>query len=158
MKKSGFLSILILSICIFYSCSTEKYVPDPYANSIRPSVCGEWFLQSMCDSEGTYDISTDITLILPEKPRNGIHGSSGVNFYNGTADITDKGFFCGSLAVTSMDGDEELMEIEADFLRLLQLCDTISLEILPPAEEGTLEIRKLTLTNSAEGIQLEFIQ
>ena len=157
MKKS-FLALSALVMLMLYSCSTEKYVPDPYANSIRPSICGEWFLQSMQDSEGSYNINSEITLVLPEKPRNGLHGSSGVNLYNGTADITDKNFFCGSIAVTSIDGDDELMEIEAEFLRLLPLCDTISLEVLPPAEDDMLNLRKLILTNSAEGIRLEFVQ
>ena len=157
MKKLAFL-VLIVSLFVLYSCSTQKYVPDPYANSIRPSICGEWFLQSMRDSEGAYEINTEITLVLPEKPRNGMHGSSGVNLYNGTADITDKGFFCGTIAVTSVDGDEEAMETETEYLRLLPLCDTVTLEILPPQEDDMLEIRKLILTNKAEGVQLEFIQ
>lgn len=158
MKKSIFLAFPAVLMAVLFSCSTQKYVPDPYANSIRPSICGEWFLQSMCDSEGAYNINAEITLVLPEKPRNGLHGSTGVNLYNGTADITDKGFFCGSIAVTSMDGDEELLEIESEFLRLLPLCDTIALEVLPPTDEDTLQMRKLILTNKAEGISLEFIQ
>ena len=158
MKKSVFLPFAAILMAVLFSCSTQKYVPDPYANSIRPSICGEWFLQSMRDSESIYNINTEITLVLPENPRNGLHGSTGVNLYNGTADITDKGFFCGSIAVTSMDGDEELLETEAEFLRLLPLCDTISLEVLPPAEDDMLNLRKLVLTNSAEGIRLEFVQ
>ncbi len=157
MKKLAFLG-LIVSVFVLYSCSTQKYVPDPYANSIRPSICGEWFLQSMCDSDGSYEVNTEITLVLPEKPRNALHGSTGVNLYNGTADITDKGFFCGTIGVTKIDGDEEAMESEQEYLRLLPLCDTITLEVLPPADEDTLEMRKLILTNKAEGICIVFIQ
>ncbi|MBO4727988.1 MAG: META domain-containing protein [Spirochaetaceae bacterium] len=133
-------------------------MPDPYANSIRPSICGEWFLQSMCDSDGSYQVNTEITLVLPEKPRNALHGSTGVNLYNGTADITDKGFFCGTIGVTKMSGDDEALESEQEYLRLLPLCDTITLEVLPPADDDTLEMRRLILTNKAEGIRIVFIQ
>ena len=157
MKKLAFL-FLIVSVFVLYSCSTQKYVPDPYANSIRPSICGEWFLQSMCDSDGSYQVNTEITLVLPEKPRNALHGSTGVNLYNGTADITDKGFFCGTIGVTKMSGDDEALESEQEYLRLLPLCDTITLEVLPPADDDTLEMRRLILTNKAEGIRIVFIQ
>ena len=158
MKKSIFFTFAVVLMALLCSCSMSKYVPDPYANSIRPSICGEWFLQSMCDSDGSYEINDEITLVLPDNPRNGLHGSTGVNLYNGTADITDKDFFCGTIGVTKMDGDEEAMESEQEYLRLLPLCDTISLEVLPPADDDTLEMRKLILTNKAEGICLEFIQ
>lgn len=158
MKRFFLLFLLIVPLCVFFSCSTKKYAPDPYANSIRPSIYGEWVLRSMKDSDSTYEITSEVTLVFPEKPRNGLHGSAGVNFYNGTADITDKGFFCGTIAVTSMFGDEEDMETEANFLRLLKLCDTISVETLPPADKERLEMRLLVLSNNAEAVRLEFVQ
>lgn len=158
MNKFVKLSVIFTVVLLLVSCETKKYVPDPYANSIRPSICGEWFLQSMCDADDTYKIIGEMKIVLPEQPRNALHGSAGINLFSGTADIFEKDFFCGTIAVTSMVGDDDEMESEENFLRLLQLCNKIYVQVLPSQNENTLETRQLILANEAEGIRLEFVQ
>ncbi|MCQ2595186.1 MAG: META domain-containing protein [Treponemataceae bacterium] len=148
------LCALCFAILAISGCNSIKPYTPPPPETIRPKIVGEWFLIEMQDFEGSYYISDGISLILPESPENGLHGFAGVNLYNGSAEFTDKGFILGPIGVTKMLGDDEEMESEENFLRLLNLCTSVRVERITSEEGNTYP--RLILFNETDGVKLTF--
>lgn len=148
------LCALCFAMLAISGCNSIKPYTPPPPETIRPKIVGEWFLIEMQDFEGSYYISDGISLILPESPENGLHGFAGVNLYNGSAEFTDKGFILGPIGVTKMLGDDEEMESEENFLRLLNLCTSVRVERITSEEGNTCP--RLILFNETDGVKLTF--
>ena len=146
--KYSELIVLVSALFIFSGCKTEKYVPDPYADSIRPSITGTWKLVAMQENSVVYDVLNKITIIIPEDPPHSINGSTGINLYNGTAWIKSDEFKCGAIAVTKMTGSTEELQNESEYLHLLQLCNKIKMDT----------DSSLCIYNKENGAKLEFIK
>lgn len=157
MKKITRLATL-WAVCfvlfVMTGCESFKPYTPPPPETIRSKIIGEWFLIEMKDFEGSYYISDGISFILPESPENGLHGYAGVNLYNGSAEFTDKDFILGPIGTTKMMGEDEEMESEENFLRLLNLCTSVKLEKITN-EEGNI-YPCLVLFNETDGIKLTF--
>ena len=147
LNFSGFIA-LILAIIVLSGCNSTKSAPDPYANSIRPSITGTWKLVTMSDGTTTYHVFNKITLQIPEDPPHSINGNTGINLYNGTAWIKSEDFECGPLAVTKMTGTAEETENESNYLHLLRLCNKIKIE----------DNSSLCIYNKENGAKLDFIK
>ncbi len=149
-KFSGLIA-LVLILFVLSACKTEKYVPDSYADSIRPSITGTWKLVSMKESPVEYYVSNKITFIIPEDPPHSINGSTGINLYNGTAWIQSEDFTCGAIAVTKIAGTQEEEKNESEYLRLLKACNKIKY-----GKDGTQPV--LCIYNKEKTIELNFIK
>lgn len=155
-KAVAKLTLVFFAALMVAGCKSIKPAEvDPYANSIRPSILGEWVLVSMQDQNGSYNVVDGITINFPEEPRDSIFGNGGVNVYNGTVDVTDTKFVQGPIAVTKMAGDPVAMEAEDNYFRILSLCDKIKVEDVS-TENGT--TKKLVLYNTDKTVQLEFMK
>lgn len=146
-KFSALIALVVL-ISAVNGCSSTKAAPDPYANSIRPSITGTWKLVSMSDGIRTYHVFNKITLQIPEDPPHSINGTTGINLYNGTAWIKSEDFECGPLAVTKMTGSSEETENESNYLHLLRLCNKIKME----------DSSSLCIYNKENGVKLDFVK
>ena len=149
-KFSG-LIVLIFAVVVLSGCETQKYTPDPYADSIRPTITGTWKLVGMKEKPVEYIVSNKITFIIPEDPPHSINGSTGINLYNGTAWIQSEDFECGAIAVTKIAGTQEEEKNESDYLRLLKACNKIKC-----GKDGTQSV--LFIYNKEKSIELNFIK
>ena len=157
MKSFGKILLILAGVLVLFSifaCNSIKPYTPPPAETIRSKIVGEWFLIEMEDFEGTYYISDGISFVLPESPENGLHGFAGVNLYNGSAEFSDKDFILGPIGVTKMLGEDEEMESEENFLRLLSLCTSVKIEKITTADGNTYP--HLILFNETDGIKLTF--
>lgn len=159
LLKNPAIFAVCAAVCILVTaCSSLNKEFDPYANSIRPSILGDWVLVRMSDETGELHVTDGITMTLPEEPRNAIHGCAGVNLYNGVVDIPDKTFKAGAIGTTKMAGLPAAMESEQNYLRILALCNTIVVETVPAENAESLPLKRLILLNKEKNVRLEFVK
>lgn len=152
-------AIALIGICLgccMIGCKSTNVVQDPYANSLRPSIIGEWALVQMSDANGTHKVVDGMTLCLPESPRNAVYGNGGVNLYNGTLEVYADTVEASPFASTMMAGPTDAMNAESTFFALFAKCTHIKVEEELPESEGMLAKRYLVLYNPQEKIQLVF--
>lgn len=157
-KKIKKIFFVCFTFFICFSCRSWKVQePDPFLNSIRPKITGEWFLTSMEDAAGKYDILDGVTINFPETPRNAVNGCAGENYYNGNADVYEVRFVPGAFAVTKISSSESILKMEEKYLELLKKCNKVRTETEISNESGV-PVKKLIIYNKEELIYLNFVK